>query len=168
MIRLILAKEDDFEFFYEIKVDADNMFWTGYSSAPIRDSLYKFFIEQISKQNLSINRKIFIITEIKETGIVSPMGYLYLDPIDIDTAAVSVAVLMKYSGRGIGRVSLEESCEAARNSGYRYLTAYVREDNIRSEKMFKAVGFQRTEEYKLLMIENLGKEIKMLRYSKEL
>ena len=34
------AAEQDFDFFYSMKCDGDNIYWTGYSSPPSRDDLF--------------------------------------------------------------------------------------------------------------------------------
>lgn len=166
MVHLRLAEEIDFEFFYEIKSDADNVFWTGYNNPPDRNRLYTFFTEQIKNQLEQMKRKIYIISNL--SCYEERYGYLYLDPIDEGNATVSIAVLERYSGQGIGRRAMEKLCDTAKTKGFRTLIAEIREDNKKSQKMFANCGFIKSDLFKLMNIKNLGKKVKMVKYSKKL
>jgi Sortase and related acyltransferases len=165
MVEVYLATEDDISFFYEIKNNEDNMYWSGHSAKPVYDKIRSFFIEQIQNQNIELRRKIYIIAD---NSNKVKYGYLYLDPIDSDTASVSIAVLDKYSGNGIGRNAMKSLMEVARNQGYKILIADIREDNIRSQRLFGAVGFHQTEKNRLMYLENISKEVRMLQYMSNL
>ena len=71
MVQLVLAEEQDFNFFYEIKADADNLFWCGYKEKPIRQNLINFWKNNINKKN--IDRDIYIIKNLE-----IPIGYIYI------------------------------------------------------------------------------------------
>ena len=118
MVRLTLATIDDFDFFYQVKANADNLLWTGYLAVPIRQNLYSWFMGQIVQQEFPMSRKIFVISEVNENDIVSKTGYIYLDPIDNQIAKISIAVLESFSGRKIGRTALEQLFKIAYNKGF--------------------------------------------------
>lgn len=48
----------DFEYFYKIKSEEDNLFWCGYDKKPIRESLFKFWEKHVSEDS---NRTILSI-----------------------------------------------------------------------------------------------------------
>ncbi|MDF2877899.1 MAG: acetyltransferase, family [Clostridia bacterium] len=165
MVKIYLATEDDISFLYEIKSNEDNMNWAGHSEKPVYEKLKESYLKHIQNQDVVLNRKIYIISG---SEINMKYGYLYLDPIDYDNASVSVAVLDKYSGKGIGRTAIERVVEAANSYGYKNLIAEIREDNIRSQRLFTTAGFNKTEEFRLMYISNIEREIKMLQYNKEI
>lgn len=43
MLKIELATIDDFDFFYEIKSEENNIFWTGHKEKPNKDNLLIFF-----------------------------------------------------------------------------------------------------------------------------
>ena len=79
-------------------------------------------------------------------------GYLYLDPIDCDSAEVSIAVSHEYTKRGIGKESINSLIKIALGLGYKMLIAYIREDNVGSKRLFESVGFKRTERHKVISL----------------
>ncbi|MBU9723457.1 MULTISPECIES: GNAT family N-acetyltransferase [Bacillaceae] len=159
MVELQLAKIDDFNFFYEIKANKENMYWSGHENLPKYENLMNFFNETVKNQQMDLHRKIYIImsNQLK-------CGYVYLDPIDKETASVSIAVIDKHSGKGLGRRALKRLLQIAKNSGYQSILAEIREDNVRSHKLFTSIGFKQTGDYHLSHIENLNKKLKMLQY----
>lgn len=161
MVVIYLATKDDTSFFYEIKSNDDNMYWSGHLVEPNYDRIKKIFVEHIQNQFNKLSRKVYIISDNIDK---IKYGYLYLDPINYDTASVSIAVLDKFSGNGIGRIAMKRLMEVAFINGYRILVAEIREDNIRSQRLFEAIGFHQTEKFRLMYIENISKEIKMIQY----
>lgn len=165
MIEIYLATEEDINFFFEIKSNKDNMYWSGHSIKPTYARIEKFLIDQIKSQNTQLTRKIYIIID---TLSKEKLGYLYLDPINCYSALVSIAVMDKYSGNGIGRTAMKRLIETACDFGYQTLFADIREDNERSQRLFKAIGFNKTEKYRFMYIENISKEIKMLEFMRKI
>lgn len=43
MVLIRTAKLEDFEFFYELKCEESNVFWTGHESKTDREKLFSFF-----------------------------------------------------------------------------------------------------------------------------
>ena len=42
------ARREDFEFFYTIKCEEDNLYWCGYREKPVRDDLHAFWKRYVS------------------------------------------------------------------------------------------------------------------------
>lgn len=157
------ATESDFDFFYSIKCEEDNMYWAGHTSPPAYANLLSFFSSNIQNKDVRRKRTIFIVED-KNDG--KRVGYLYLDPLEADSAEMSIGIMQAYSGRGFGRQAVEKLCDLAYNIGFRSIYAMVREDNLRSQKMFQNAGFETTDSFKLQYIQNQNKEIKMLEFKK--
>ena len=47
MICLRLATLDDFEFFYDLKCEESNIYWTGHNEKPNKENLYAFFSKAV-------------------------------------------------------------------------------------------------------------------------
>lgn len=159
------AVASDFDFFYLIKCEDDNIYWSGHTAFPLRDNLYQFFSSHIQDQDALSKRTIFIVEE-KRGGI--SVGYLYLDPINSDSAEISVGIMQAFSGQGLGRQAVCALCDLANNYGFTTIYAMVREDNLRSRKMFQYAGFEKAETFKYQLIHNINKEIKMITLKKNL
>lgn len=159
MIKVKIIDENDFDFFFKIKINADNMYWTGHSKEPNYDELKIYFFNILRKQGNALSRKIYIIFNNEEK-----IGYLYFDPIDSTTFSLSVAILDKYSGKGYAKLALNEIKNFGFSLGYKKIIADIREDNFKSIKVFESLGFKKTEEFKFIKICNLNQKIKMIRY----
>ena len=158
-IEVVLASENDFEFFYEIKKNDENMYWSGHLSAPDYDTLQKYFTVAVKTQHEPVKRKIYMVLYDNQR-----CGYLYLDPTDEYTAYVSIAVIDRFSGKGIGKASLRKLAAIATDSGYQKIAAEIREDNSRSQGLFMAVGYKRTNKSRLLKMENSDYSIRMVEF----
>ena len=83
MVVVNLAKEKDFDFFYNIKNNEFNMYWTGYSTKPEYDKLKEFFTEKIENQNIEskvnpkILRKSFALHLIKNGVSINTVSEIF-------------------------------------------------------------------------------------------
>jgi len=50
------CSEEDFEDFYILRCDKENIYWTGHDKEPNKDSLYEWYTEQLRRND----RMIFI------------------------------------------------------------------------------------------------------------
>ena len=83
------ARREDFEFFYTIKCEEDNLYWCGYREKPVRDDLHAFWKRYVSTDKESAvedtdnMRGAFLHNERREIYIVQEedrsVGYLYID-----------------------------------------------------------------------------------------
>lgn len=63
-----------------------------------------------------------------------------------DNAEVCIVVCREYQNRGIGRRCIRAMKELAREKGLREIRARIYSFNLQSQRMFRAVGFEKTDE----------------------
>jgi len=158
-MRLELAKISEYDDFYALKADDSNVFWTGWSNKPDYERLKEFYFNVINNLKSIRDRRIYLVHE--DDQIV---GYIYIDYVDETTFAISPAISSKCQGKGYGKTAIGLAIKEGLSLGFRNMEAYIREDNIASQKCFEFNGVHKTEEYKNLFIENQNKEIKMIKY----
>jgi len=128
------AKEEDYDDFYKMKSDSNNISWGGYLEKPIYETFGNVFLSRINSET----RKIFIIEKSKDK-----VGYLCLEYIGDNTAEVSYGVLTEFAGQGIGTYIIKAFSEFCCS---KHLIAWVSENNKASEHCFLKNGFVKTEE----------------------
>lgn len=52
---------DDFEFFYKLKCEDTNIFWTGHDKKPDRECLLSFFKESIERPMIVTQEKYILL-----------------------------------------------------------------------------------------------------------
>ena len=57
-----------------------------------------------------------------------------------------------------------ELCDLAYKSGFNTIHAMIREDNLRSQNMFLRAGFEKSDVYRFLHIQD--RDVKMIEYRK--
>lgn len=55
MVSIRLAAPEDFEFFYQLKCEPSNIFWTGFDTPPERTSFQKWY-ERINSKSRRKNQ----------------------------------------------------------------------------------------------------------------
>ncbi len=164
MITLRLAELSDFEFFFALKSEPSNIFWTGHSSPPDRTGLKSFFDEAVNKQTKPGFRRIYIILR---NG--TPVGTLYLIPFTgLEKFELAPAISEKYWGQGIAKEALSLGIEEGKKLNFKKLSTTIREDNTASLHAFHACGVEPTGEFKMVYIPGLSREVKMFRVEKAL
>ncbi len=156
MISIRLAEYKDFEFFYELKSEDFNIFWTGGSSKPEKNNLRKFFYDAIDNAEKTENRKIFIV----ENEDRFKVGHLYIRP-NGEEFELAVAIVQKYGGKGYAKEAIKLGLEEGRHLGFKRMITSIREDNIASMKAYTACGVKVLDDYKEVFIPKLGKNVKM-------
>ena len=63
-----------------------------------------------------------------------------------DNAEVCIVVCREYQNRGIGRRCIRAMKELAREKGLQEIRAQIYSFNLQSQRMFRAVGFEKTDE----------------------
>lgn len=165
MITLRLAEPSDFEFFFALKSEPSNIFWTGHSSPPDRAGLRTFFDNILAKHHDDTARKCYII----ENNRVS-VGCVYLDPSQdqLGEFDFAVAISEKYQGRGYAKEAIAFGLDFCKKMGMTKLVGKIREDNTASLRAYTACGIIVMDEYELVLIPGLNQEVKMFRVEKEL
>lgn len=162
MIKIRLAEMEDFEFFYNLKCEKLNIFWTGHKEKPERENLHKFFVNAVNNAVKKETRKIFIIENDNDK-----VGHIYIIPDENnDVFAVSIALSENYVGHGYAKKAIELGFEIGIGYGYKKAIAFIREDNIRSINSFTSSGFKLSNYYEMRYIPNLEKEVKMFIFEK--
>lgn len=164
MTTLKPAALEDFAFFYELKCEESNIFWTGHGEKPKRENLYNFFKGAVENAARDDARKIYII---ENDGV--PVGHLYLIPDpENNSFELAPAVSEKHRGKGYAGTALKLGLALAEKLGYTRLYTSIREDNLPSLKAFAACGARILPEYRMVYIPKLDKEVKMYFVEKEL
>ncbi|MEY8390529.1 GNAT family N-acetyltransferase [Lachnospiraceae bacterium 45-W7] len=162
MVKIRLAKLDDFDFFYEMKCEDINIFWTGHGTKPERENLYSFFKTAINNADHREARKIYII---EDDG--RKVGHLYIIP-DGTCFELATAVIQQQQGKGYARKAIALGLDEGKNRGYKKMVTSIREDNIASMKAYTSCGVRVTDKFKMVYIPKLEKEVKMYFVEKEL
>ena len=158
-MKLELAKLEEFDDFFSLKSDKSNVTWTGWSKEPNYDNLKDFYTKVVNNNKTLTDRKIYLAHEGNNL-----IGYVYIDYVDDSTFHLSPAIYSDYQGKGYGKKIIELGINEGLKLGFKNMEAYIREDNIASQKCFEANGAIKTDIYRMQFIENLNKELKMIKY----
>ena len=157
MVTVRLATMEDFEFFYELKCEESNIFWTGHGEKPQRENIYNFYKNAIANADKQEARKIIIV---ESDGV--PVGHLYLIPdLENNCFDLAPAISEKYRGKGYAKMAYEQGLKLGREYGFAKMRGSVREDNTASIKLLVSCGAVLLPEYKMVYIPKLDKEVKM-------
>lgn len=167
MVSIRLAASEDFEFFYQLKCEPSNIFWTGFDKPPEKEHLRKWFTDMISRQADKLSRKIYMILD-DDTISPQTVGYMYLDPVTADICETSIAVSEQFWGRHYAQIAWSLVEKDAKQMGFRQIVAFIREDNAASIKMHTACGAVMTDGFEMAYIPQLQKEVKMVKFVKEI
>lgn len=165
MIGIRLAELKDFDFFYDLKCEDSNVFWTGHGEKPKRENLLSFFIKAIENADRSDARKIYIV---EDDGM--RVGHLYITPENSGGGyfELATAISERYWGRGYARKAIALGLEKGKKLGFHKMRDCIREDNIASMKAYKACGVTVMDEYRMVYIPKLGKKVRMYYIEKDL
>ena len=152
----------DFELYYKLKCDEENIYWTGHKRSPDKENLRKWFKDQLERKD-----RIFFLVKTPNYPNEA-IGYLYLDIVGENKNVIETGhgVHSKFKGKGIGtkiiKFALEYSKEKLevidRGDGW------IAEDNIGSIKNVLKNGYFESKDTKNIYFEPLKKEIVMKRY----
>lgn len=91
-----------------------------------------------------------------------PVGHLYLIPEwENNSFELAPGISEKHRGKGYARQAIALGLETGSKYGLSKLHTSIREDNAASMKAFAACGVKVLEEYRLVYIPKLDKEVKM-------
>ena len=155
--KLAEDNEIDFEDFYSIKSDAENVKWSGFLTAPEKKSFRKWYSEQIKGQK----REIYLVYLDNE---VHAVAWFYIDYCDNGEFFVPSGVLTEFTKRGIGTWIIQESDKIAKEKGYNLHIAMVSDLNVGSVRRFEKLGFTRTSEFEIRNVPLAGGEQKYYKW----
>ena len=131
------ATLEDYDDFYKIKCDPENVKWSGFAAAPDYDRMREWYEKQLN----SNTRTIYLCYL---NGNIC--GFFYLDKISEDEIeAAASGVLSEYTGRGIGTWTVEKRIEIAKQEGYSTISSLIADDNPKSWRRFEKLGFEKTD-----------------------
>lgn len=137
------AIEEDYEFFFQIKSEPENMYWTGHEKKPDYEGLKEWFFKELKSSAREI-----LIFEVGNQAV----GYAYVYFIDsnqgIETA---VAVSSRFSGLGYGQEIIKSTIQYCKiNHPNKYIEAWILDENIVSIKIHEKAGYKVTNETKYI------------------
>ena len=101
------ATLSDYDDFYKIKCDPENVKWSGFASAPDYERMKEWFCKQLDSEK----RTIYIAYW---NGVAC--GFFYLDKVtEEEFEAASSGVLKEFTGRGIGTWLVKKRIELAKD-----------------------------------------------------
>jgi len=124
MLSFRLAVEEDYDDFFEMKSDYNNIAWGGFLQKPDYEDFKLWFLKQIDSKS---KRKIYIV---KRENV--SVGYFNLEYIDDITSEISYGVISEFTGLGIGTFIVRSATTILDKK----IVAWVADDNIPSIKMF--------------------------------
>lgn len=154
--------KNDIEFFYNMKCDPYNIFWTGWDSKPKYENIVNFINDCIKNENNVEHRKIYIVFDDDN----KPSGYMYIVPDGKDICDIPVAVVP--GSKVNAKYIIEKGLEIVKEMGFKKMIGYIREDNVFSLKAYKSNGVQITDEYIEKYIPMLNRKVKMYKTIKNL
>ncbi len=162
-IYLEKCKKYHFEYYYELKCDEENIYWTGHKYKPDKVKLKEWFKKQLKRKD----RILFLVksNEVPDEAV----GYLYLDIVGEKNNIVEIghAVNSKFKGQGNGTKIIRFASDYSRNElpFIDRVDGWIVHNNIGSIKTFLKNGYSETHYTKNFFFESLNKEVTMKRYS---
>lgn len=157
-----LCDEADFDFFYELKADKENILWTGHAEAPRRNNLKEWYLKQLKRED----RYMFMV---KSTAYPNdPIGYLYLDVVGEMKNIIEIGdgVNSKFTSKGIGTKIIEFAIDYIKNNlpFIVRIDGWIAQNNFGSIKTFIKNGFSETKETKETFFKGFNQYLTMKKY----
>jgi len=131
----------DFDFYYKVKSEPDNIYWTGHSKAPNYEELKKWYYNTI----MFNNKKIIYIPFYQDQRI----GYLYVDIKDKNVVELPMGISKKYEGTGLAYYVFKKFIElVVRDYNNPRFEFWIFKSNLASKMLCTANGFIATKETK--------------------
>lgn len=159
-IKYKLAEVEDFDSFYKIKCDSENIRWSGFNAAPDRRRLFDWYLNNYR----SVKRTIYLV--IYDTEIV---GFFYLDKLNENIfEAASSGILQEYCNLGLGTKTIIWREELAKANGAQIIETWVSEFNHSSYRRLIKRGWQRTSDFEFRDVPLAGGQQKFYKWKKNL
>ncbi|GKX65528.1 GNAT family N-acetyltransferase [Inconstantimicrobium mannanitabidum] len=153
---------DDFEDYYNLKCEKQNIFWTNNLEKPNKEKLFQWFTEQMGNKN----RVILGLKYIENRRVI---GYVYLDFVGAKSELIelSYALSEEYINRGLGTRIVGLAINYCRDTyiSVKKIQCWVLEDNVRSRKCLINNGFIKKEDEKVILFypENRMKKMNLFK-----
>lgn len=147
-----LATPQDFEDFFFLKCDEENIKWSGHKSAPDRERIHEWYLKNISRDDRYFF--LFFEPELFDHAI----GYLYMDVVgdNNDTIDTGHGVHSNCGGKGYGTKIIQFALQYAKENldFIKSFQGWIANDNIGSIKNVLKNGYYKTDETKLVTFGN--------------
>jgi RimJ/RimL family protein N-acetyltransferase len=135
MVKLVPATEQDFESFFLMKSDLNNIRWGGFKSAPDKESFKQWFNNQLQSKS-----RLILLLKDNDNYI----GYCCLNDYDSNITEVSYGVLAEYANNGYGTKIIELCEQHVKGS---IIEAWVADNNVGSVRCFEKNGYTWTNDH---------------------
>lgn len=133
------ATRSDFDFFYKIKSEYSNIFWTGHKKPPSYEKLKEWYTRTL----LHNDKKVIYIA----SNLGQDIGYLYIDIIEKDLIEIAIAISEKYQGKELGSHVLGKFLKIILHDYNKpEIVAWIFESNIASKRIFTKNAFIASQE----------------------
>ena len=156
---------DDFDAFLALKSQKDAIKWSGFSTAPERESFRKYFIERILNDS---STHVFFLCDncIEGCPVVAYRQYNQLSDDEVEVRGTTI----KKSYQGTDALGALNSLLDIhyKEKGFRKFTTWISEKNKASEINAVNMGWIKTEIFETRNLPLLGGEHKFFKWVKEL
>ncbi|WP_454938390.1 GNAT family N-acetyltransferase [Fusobacterium nucleatum] len=138
MVRLRALEKTDLDFLYQLEND-QSLWEVSETQAPFSHETLRSYLENAHLDIYEARQLRFVITyKDKAVGCIDLYDY---NPKN-NRASIGIALIDSFRGKGIAHSALQQLC----NYAFSYLNihqliAYIPQDNLPSQKLFKNIGF---------------------------
>lgn len=153
-ISFIKGVLEDYDFYYELKSEPSNIYWSGHKNRPDYNNFKIWYIENVINEQIIFH---FICWNGKKVGA------LYFSINNAICINYGIAVSERVQGRGIASLAVNKFIDIIKfkYTSCKQIRFLIREDNVASIKIHEKLGFQRTGKNEYKFLESDGREIKM-------
>jgi ribosomal-protein-alanine N-acetyltransferase len=157
-----IAELADFEDFYMLKSEPNNIFWSGFTDAPDKEGFKSHYQKELERDDRTI---IFLYINNEIAGYVA----ISFDNIN-KTTETAHGVVSNFGGRGLGKklikYAVEYSIEKIPQANN--IIGWIAEDNVGSIKNVLGNGYAMTDEFEFRSFQQLESKIKFNKYIRAL
>ena len=157
-VEFILATTAHFDDFFKLKSEPNNIFWSGFDSAPNYEEFKIHFEKELTRDDRTI---IFLYFN------KAIAGYLYIDFCDVKKeVSTGHGVLKDFSGKGLGRKLIKYAVDFSTEKLTQAdkLIGWIAEDNIGSIKNVLSNGYEKSLEIDMRVFSQREVPVKFEKY----
>ncbi|MDI7218269.1 GNAT family N-acetyltransferase [Leptospira santarosai] len=150
----IRATLDNFDDYFELRCDENNIFWTGHEKAPNYEKLKSWYIQNIQRSD-----RLFFLFYVQKRII----GYLYADFVNEkqDSIEIGYGVHLRLNGKGYGTkiISFIKDLVIKSMPSIDLIKGWVATNNAGSVRVFIKNGFLKTNQTKSILFKKTGDNV---------
>jgi RimJ/RimL family protein N-acetyltransferase len=134
------VEESDYENYYFIRSEKENLFWTGYNEPPHKENFFNWFKDRIVDQQ----KHLYLLFDDEVC-----VGSLNIDFYN-DYVAIGYSTITRFKGKGYATYLVAESIRIAneakeRNPDLKRIIAWINYQNESSIRVVEKNGFQKSD-----------------------